>query len=182
MDMVRDFQSTFDQIKDNPVKDVSPLIAVLKKHAADPSNADGLRWDVMRSVVSDDLDYVKLLTEAELESIYLGVKADIESEPQVIKVSAMLLHAHIKNYKSLMDVVPIQKRVLGDELFAVIEAATIRFIDKIYTDLLTKNIIDGMMPLVFAKLMYNNYEQDYGDTYYWPHMKNTMDKVLMTLH
>lgn len=181
MDMVRDFQNTFDQIKGNPVKDISPLIDVLKKHAADTDKPDNLRWDVMRSVVSEDLDYVKLLTEAELVSIYIGVKADIESEPLVIKTSAMLLHAHIKHYKSLMDVVPIQKRVFGDELFAVIETATIRFIDKIYTDLLTKNIINGMVPLAFAQCMYNSYEQDYGDTYYWPHMKTTMDKVLVKL-
>jgi hypothetical protein len=181
MDLVRDFEAAFKAIKDNPIKDVSELVVVLKKHGQDPDDSNTWRWDVMRSVVSDDLEYVKLITAVELEFIYVGVKADIEAEPLVLKVSSMLLHAHIKNYKALVDVVGIQKRIFGEDMFSSIETATISFIDKIYTDLLTKNILDGMTPLRFAQVMYTNYEHDYNDTYYWPHIKATMDKVITKL-
>jgi hypothetical protein len=182
MDMVRDFEAAFKAIKDNPVKDITTLIAVLKKHSTTPDNPVSWRWDVMRSVVSDDLEYVKLVIAAELESIYVGVKSDIEEEPLVLKVSSMLLHTHIKQYKSLVDVVAIQKRIFGEAMFSSIETATISFIGKIYTDLLTKNILDGMTPLKFAQVMYSSYEHEYNDTYYWPHIKATMDKVITNLN
>lgn len=181
MDLVRDFETAFKAIKDIPVKDITPLIEVLKKHSTTPDKPVSYRWDVMRSVVSDDLEYVTLVTVAELESIYVGVKSDIEEEPLVLKVSSMLLYNHIKNYKSLVDVVGIQKRIFGEDMFSSIETATISFIDKIYTDLLTKNILDGMTPLRFAQVMYTNYEHEYNDTYYWPHIKATMDKVITKL-
>lgn len=181
MDMVHDFQKAFDEIKDNPVKDISTLFEVLKQHGPTPDKPVSWRWDVMRAVVADDLDYVKLVTTAELGFSYHDIKADIEEEPRVLKVSAMLLHTHIKTYKSLVDVVSIQKRVFGEAMFADIEAATIKFIDKLYTGLLTTHVIDGMTPLAFAQCMYKSYESEYSGTYYWPHIKATMDKVITQL-
>lgn len=181
MDLVRDFEAAFNAIKDNPVKDVSELVAVIKKHGRDPNDSSTWRWDVMRSVVSDDMDYVKLVTAMDLKMCYEDQRKIIEKEPEVLKVTAMLLHAHYDNYHKLVDVVSIQKDVFGDVLFSKIEEATIAFLDRLVTKMVSSDNVHGMTHLDYAKYMYQSYASEYEDYYYWPHMKASMDKVMDTI-
>lgn len=182
MDLVRDFEAAFKSIKDNPVKDVSELVAVIKKHGRDPNDSSTWRWDVMRAVVSDDLDYVKLVTETDLTMGYAQQREIIEKEPAILKMTAMLLHAHYEKYHKLVDVVSLQKTVFGEVLFSQIEDATIVFLDKLITKMLTDDNVHGMKQVDYANYMYNSYTSQYENYYYWPHIKASMDKAMTTIH
>lgn len=181
MNIVRDFQKAFDQIKNDPVKSVESLIPVLREYSESPDDTTTLRWDVMRSVVSDDFDYLKLITVAELESRYLQMKTDIEKFPPVLNVVVMTLKSDYDNYKNIADVVDIQKRVFGETVFAAIEQQMKTFIHKHYTAMLTTHVCEGMSPLSFAKRMYEGYEYDYKNYYFWSDIKASMDEVLVKL-
>lgn len=181
MDLVRDFESAFNAIKDNPVKDVSELVVVLKKHGKDQNDSSTWRWDVMRSVVADDMDYVKLVSATGLEMGYKEQRKDLESEPAVLKVTAMLLHSQYEKYHKLVDLISLQKTVFGDVLFSQIEEATIAVLDKLFTKMLTDPNAHGMNQLDYANYMYKSYASQYEDYYYWPHIKVTMDKAISTI-
>lgn len=181
MDLVRDFEAAFKAIKDNPVKDVSELVVVLKKHGTDPDDSSTWRWDVMRAVVADDMDYVKMLTATGLKMGYEEQRKTLEEEPAVLKVTAMLLHAHYDKYHKLVDVVSIQKDVFGDVLFSQLEEATIAFLDRLLTNMLSSDNVHGMTHLDYAKYMYQSYASEYEGYHYWPHMKASMDKVMETI-
>lgn len=181
MDMVRGFQSAFNSIKDNPIKDITVLKEALKNYSEKKEDPTSWRWDVMRSVVSDDLDYVKLVTIGELEAYYNKSKETVSEHPYILDIIVMTLQAHYDKFKSLVDVVAVQQKVFGPELFSVIEEKTIVHINKMYPSLLTSYVRDGMTPLEYAKWMYKSYENEYKDYYFWPHMKVAMDKVITNL-
>lgn len=62
MDLVQDFQAAFKLAQQQPEKNMTGLLVVLKQHGQDINDSETWRWDVMRAVVGDDLDYVKLVT------------------------------------------------------------------------------------------------------------------------
>lgn len=179
MDLVRDFEKAFDGIKNNPIKDVAILVEVIKKHAE--SDDSKLRWDVMRSVVSEDIDYLKLITEAELEHVYAAKIEVIKELPAVLDIIVSGLHTHYETYKKLVDVTSIQKRVFGPDIFAQIEVAMAEFLDGHCTRMVADNPYCDKPPLEFAKDIYKMYAQDYKDYYFWPQMQGPMEKVIFNL-
>lgn len=181
MDLVRDFEAAFDGIKNNITKEVAPLVDVLKKHAGPDSDPSSWRWDVMRSVVSDDLDYVKLITTSELEHVFAQQKKDILEAPFILNVTVMFLHTTYYNFKNLVDAVSIQRRVFGDELFAQVEEQMAKFLERHCTKMVSENPFDHMSNLEFAEYMYKMYANDYKGYYFWPQMQSPMEKVLFSL-
>jgi len=181
MDLVQDFQEAFNTIKKNPVKDISELVVVLKKHGQDPDNSSTWRWDVMRAVVEEDMDYVHLVTATELRYCYEEQKILLVQYPEVLKVTAMLLHTQYENYGAWLDVVAIQKEVFGPELFAIVEEKTIKFLDRHIASMLIDSNTRGKDRIDYANYYYKVYEQEYQNYHYWPHIKAVMDKTLASL-
>lgn len=181
MDLVRDFEATFNSIKDNPVKDVASLVEVVKKHSDNNSDPSSWRWDVMRSVVSADIDYVKLISIAELEHVFAQQKKDLLEVPFILNVTVMFLHTTYSNFKNLVDVVSIQQRVFGPELFAKVEKQMEKFLDKHCTTIISENPFEQMSNIDFAKYIYKTYAEDYKDYYFWPQMQGPMEKVMFSL-
>jgi hypothetical protein len=181
MDLVRDFEGVFKSIENDPVKDVSKLVDVIKKHGTDPDDSSTWRWDVMRAVVYDDLDYVKLVTAAELQFCYAEQKIVLQEVPEVINVTAMLLHTHYKNFHNLVDVVSIQKAAFGPELFAVIEEKTVKFLDRHITKMMTEGNTGGDTQLEYATDYYKMYVDEFKDYYYLSQIKDIMDRVILNL-
>lgn len=182
MDLVRDFQAAFKRAQQQSVKSMDELIPVLKQHGTDPEDSTTWRWDVMRAVVGEDMDYVKLVTAAELRHGYEHQKAVLQEHPEVLNVTVMLLHTQYENYGSLIDVVGIQKDVFGPELFALLEEKTIKFLDRHLASMLIDGNSLGKERLDYANHYYKVYENEYKNYHYWPHIKDTMDRVLLDLN
>ncbi len=180
MDLVRDFDSVFNSIKDNPVKDVKPLVDVIKKHSEN-QKPSSWRWDVMRSVVMDDIEYIKLVTTAELEHVFEEQKSDFLKVPYIINLMVMFLHTSYYNYKNLVDVIEINRRIMGEEIFEKIEEQMSDFLDLHYSNAVLGNHFENMSDLDFAKYIYKMYEEDYKNYYFWPQMKVAMERVISTL-
>jgi hypothetical protein len=181
MDLVQDFQAAFKLAQQQPEKSMTDLLIVLKQHAQDINDCETWRWDVMRAVVGDDLDYVKLVTTTQLTMSYEQQRKTLEEEPAILNLTAMLLHAHYGKYHQLVDVVSIQKSVFGDELFSKIEAQTIAFLDKLLTKMLTSENVHDMSALDYANYLYKSYSVEYEQYYYWPHIKAIMDKAIASI-
>lgn len=181
MDLVQDFQAAFELAKQQPEKSMDGLLAVIKQHAQNINNSETWRWDVMRAVVGDDLEYVKLVTTTQLIMSYEQQRKLLEKEPVIINMTAMLLHAHYGKYHQLVDVVSLQKSVFGEELFSKIEDQTISFLDKLLTKTLTSENVFDMSAQEYANYLYKDYAVEYEQYYYWPHMKASMDKAIASI-
>lgn len=181
MDLVQDFQAAFKLAQQQPEKNMTGLLVVLKQHGQDINDSETWRWDVMRAVVGDDLDYVKLVTTTQLTMSYEQQRKTLEEEPAILNMTAMLLHAHYGKYHQLVDVVSLQKNVFGEELFSKIEAQTIAFLDKLLTNMLTSDNVFDMSSQEYANYLYKSYAVDYEQYYYWPHMKAIMDKAIASI-
>jgi len=182
MDLVRDYQAAFNRAQQQPEKSMDELLPVIKQHGEDPEDPTTWRWDVMRAVVGEDMDYVKLVTATELRFDYEHQKAVLQEHPEVLNVTAMLLNTHYDNYKDLFDLVALQKEVFGPELFSLLEDKTIKFLDRLIGSMLIDENSHGKERLDYANHYYKVYENEYKNYYYWPHIKDTMDRVLADLN
>lgn len=136
-----------------------------------------LRWDILRSVISDNR---KLL----IESIELNIRYDaandkemLSKHPEIIGIVVMRLHTEFSNFGSFVDTVKIHKEVF-DEQYPVIEKAMCDFLENHISSLVTKYPEPSMIFTDFIKVQSKYYLNQYKNYYYLPVIENTIRNIL----
>lgn len=149
--------------------DFNIFIETLKNESPDKVNPYTWRWDVLKSIVSENKKLLSLVISEELSACYSHFKKSSSDVcfPSLIGTAVMGFHSEYKLYKDYVDVVQIQKDVFGSELFSKIEAETKNFLYGHYSRILTNYIPDGFTQVSFIDFMYKTHKVEFKNYYYW---------------
>ena len=163
--------------------DFNIFIETLKNESTDKVDPSRWRWDVLKSIVSEDKELLSLVISEELSARYSHFKKSSSDVcfPSLIRIAVMAFHSHYKLYKDYVDVVQIQKDVFGSEIFAQIETAMNSFLYEHYSLILTKYIPDGFTQVSFIDFMYKTDKLEFKNYYYWSTIESVYDDLKNSL-
>lgn len=167
MDIVIELEKAHTEYKET--NDFNIFIEALTNESHDKINPYTWRWDVLKSIVSEDKELLSLVISKELAASYSHLKKSSSKVffPSLLEIAVMGFHEEYKLYKDYVDIIQIQKDVFGSEIFAQIETAMNSFLYDHYLRLLTNHIPDGFTQQSYIDFKYKTHKKDFENYHYW---------------
>lgn len=164
--------SNFDK-KEN---DFNIFIEILRKESNRHQDPYSWHWEALRIILADNNVLLEKAITSELELCYYSIKDKIKDDDVLLKMAVIGFHKEYILYHKIVDVVSIQKRCFGIEIFSKIEEATKKYLNDYYFNIL-KDVPTEYDKSEFIQGMYLIHEEEFIIYHYWPTIKDVYSRI-----
>ena len=156
--------------------DFNIFIEILRKESNRHQDPYSWNWEALRIILADNNVLLAKAITSELELCYYSIKDKIKDDDVLLKMAVIGFHKEYILYHKIVDVVSIQKRCFGIEIFSKIEEATKKYLNDYYFNIL-KDVPTEYDKSEFIQGMYLIHEEEFIIYHYWPTIKDVYSRI-----